>query len=247
MAMMKRGLILAISVLAVASCAKEKKADPGLFAKDWRKLEFVNFTVYTPPDTPRRRQGLESFGQACDDTYEYIARQLKIEVVDDIGIYLFTRDEDCVTATGRTANFAEKLNIFTRIGAPIGGLIAETMCNSLDPEAPSFKLVRDGVRTLFDERDVNIHYEALSVRKSRPWPSLDELVTKQSFSDPTAYKYACASFVAFLIQRYGTDQFHALWRSSLDLPTSLQRIYGGSLPEMEAEWIRVQDALSRRT
>lgn len=237
-----------VTMMALVSCGgREAKIDPEQFARDWKKLEVINFTVYTPPDSPRPRRGIENFGKACDDTYDYVSRQLKIEVKDDIGIYLFTSTEDCQKATGRPASFVDKVNIYTRLGAPVGGLIAEAMCNSIDQEAPSFKLIRDGVRNLFDERDINVHYEAAGLRQSSDWPTLEDLLYKQSAGDTTVYKYASASFVAFLIQRYGTDQFQMLWRSVLDLRPSIEKIYGGTLPEMEAEWFRIQDKLAKRT
>lgn len=241
------GLCAVLTVGLLASCGGEKKVDPSQFAKDWKKLEMVNFTIYTPPDTPRPRRGIETFGEACDGNYDYAARQLKIQVEDDIGIYLFTSAEDCKEATGRPASFVDGLNIYTRLGAPVGGLIAEAICNSVDPEAKSFKLIRDGVRNLFDERDRNVHYEALALRQSPDWPSLEDLLTKQSAGDPEVYKYASASYVAFLIQRYGTDQFFMLWKSVLELKPSLDKIYGGTRQEMQDEWYRVQDRLAKRT
>lgn len=236
-----------VVVGALVSCGGAKKADPTRFAKDWHKYEAVNFTVYTPPDTPRPRRGIEAFGKASDDTYDFVARQLRLQVEDDIAIYLFTSTEQCEAATGKPASFVEGLNIYTRLGAPSGGMIAEAMCNSIDPQAPSFRLIRDGVRNLFDERDLNIHYEALAFRDSGKWASLEDLLETQSASDPDIYKFASASFVAFLIQRYGTDQFHMLWRSVLELRPSIEKIYGGTLPQMEEEWFRIQDKLAKKT
>ncbi len=240
--------IAALLVLAtVNACGGSKKADPSQFARDWRKLEVVNFTIYTPPDTPRPRRGIETFGKASDEIYDYAARQLKLSVDDDIAIYLFTSTEQCEAATGKPASFVDGLNIYTRLGAPTGGLIAEAMCNSIDQKAASFKLIRDGIRNLFDERDRNIHFEALAFRESDKWPSLEDLLAKQSADDPELYKFASASYVAFLIQRYGTDQFHMLWRSAIELRPSIESIYGGTLPEMEEEWFRIQDKLAKRT
>lgn len=242
-----RPAVLLLAAAAFSCGGGDKRPDPQTFAKDWRKYEVVNFTVYAPADSPRPRRGIEAFGKACDETYDYIAKQLKLKIDDDIGIYLFTTTEDCEAATGRPASFVDGLNIYTRLGAPIGGLVAEAMCNTIDREAASFPLIRDGIRNLFDERDRNIHYEALGLRQSRDWPTLEDLLYRQAASDPDVYKYASASFVAFLIQRYGTDQFKMLWRSALELRPSIEKIYGGTLPQMEEEWFRIQDKLAKRT
>lgn len=243
----KAALAALTAIVLLTSCGDAKKADPSQFAKDWRKYEALNFTVYTPPDTPRPRRGIEAFAEAADETYDYVSRQMRLEVESDISIYLFTSTEQCEAATGKPASYVDGLKIYTRLGDQIGGVIAEAMCNSIDPEAPSFRLIRDGVRNLFNERDRNIHYEALAFRDSGKWPSIEELLLHQSASDPDVYKYASASFVAFLIQRYGPDQFQMLWRSVLELRPSIEKIYGGTLPQMEEEWFRIQDRLAKRT
>jgi hypothetical protein len=244
----RENLTALVVLVAFTSCGGgANKADPQQFAKDWRSTQAVNFTVYTPPNTPRPPRGIETYGKACDEIYDYVGRQLKLEVEDDIAIYLFTSEEDCKVATGRSAGFVEGLNIYTRLGAPVGGVIAEAICNSADREAKSFKLIRDGIRNLFDERDRNIHHEALAYRLSSHWPTLEDLINKQTAGDPEVYKFASGSYVAFLIQRYGTEQFHQLWRSNLELWPALEKIYGGTLPQMEEEWLRIQDKLAKRT
>lgn len=242
------GLAGLLATGVFVSCGRgDSKIDPQEFAKDWKATKAFNFTVYTPSDTPRPKRGVDAFAISCDQTYDYVAGQLKVQVEGDIGVYLFTSDEDCKAATGRPASFVEGLNIYTRLGAPMGGLIAEAICNSVDPEAKSFKLIRDGVRNLFDERDQNVHYEALVLRGQTNWPTLENLIERQTDENPAVYKFASASFTAFLIQRYGIDQFWMLWRSVLDLRQSIEKIYGGTLPQMEEEWLRIQDKMAKRT
>lgn len=250
MAMMtvQRVVLMIVTLLAVNGCGGgDQKSGANEFAQEWRKVETLNFTVYTPWDTPRPLRGIEKFGEACDNAYGFIAGQLSIEVDGDISVYLFTTSADCEKSTGRPASYVDKLNIYTRLGAPVGGLIAEAMCNSIDPEAKSFTLIRDGVRNLFDERDINVHYRAAELRQSKAWPRLEDLLKQQPVSDPEVYKFASASLVAFLIQRYGIEQFRMLWRSVLDLSPSIERIYGGTLTDIEAEWLRVQEKLAKRT
>lgn len=238
-------LLAAAAVGMVLSCSK--KTDIKEFTRDWDSTAAINFTVYTPPDTPRPPRGIDAFATACDETYDYISKQLQLEVEADMSVYLFTTTEQCLAATGRPASYVEGLAIYTRLGAPIGGVIAEAMCNSMDTEAKAFPLIRDGIRNIFDERDHNIYWEARKYRFTPEWPTLEALVSGQAVKDPAVYKYASATFVAFLIQRYGVDQYKMLWRSVLELQPSLEKIYGSTLPQMEAEWIRILDLMAKKT
>lgn len=235
-------------MLANWSCSdKPAELNPQTFADGWKKYEGVNFTMFAPPDSPRPERGLRATVKACDDIYDHVARRLEIRTEKDIHIYMFTSSPDCEKATGRPAGFVEGLSICTKLGDPVGGLIAEAMCNTTDLEAKSFPLLREGIRNLFDMRDVNVHFEAAAVRDTGDWPTLEDLLYRQRAANPEVQKYASASFVAFLISRYGIDQFKMLWRSSLDLRPSIEKIYGGTIPQMEEEWFRVQDRLAKRS
>ena len=244
----RTALIAVVATVAMASCGqKADTVNPAAFARGWKTYEGINFTLYAPANSPRPRRGLEATVKACDDIYDLVARQLNVSTDHDIKIYMFTTSEDCQVATGKPASFVEGLTICTKLGAPVGGLVAEAVCNSIDPEAKSFPLIRDGIRNLFELRDVNVQLEAAARRVKGNWPTLEDLLYKQSCDDQEIYQYASASFVAFLIARYGTDQFKMLWRSVLDLRPSIEKIYGGTIPQMEEEWFRTQDKLAKRT
>jgi len=246
--LIRMALVAIVAALSMVSCGeKSDTVNPAAFARGWKKYDGVNFTLYAPANSPRPRRGLEATVKACDDIYDLVARELKITTDHDIKIYMFTSSEDCEAATGKPANFVDGFTICTKLGAPLGGLVAEAVCNSIDPEAKSFPLIRDGVRNLFDLRDVNVQLEAAARRDKSSWPTLENMLYKQSCDDKDVYQYASASFVAFLIARYGTDQFKMLWRSVLDLRPSIEKIYGGTIPQMEEEWFRMQDRLAKRT
>lgn len=203
--------------------------------------------ILSPPNSPRKEQALYKFGEACEGIYTQAAKALELNVKDRITVYLFTTNQDCEAATGHSAGYVDRFTICTRIGGSMGGVIAEATCASIDPEAPSFPLIRNGVRYLFDQRDRNVHGDGATLRANGRWPKLAALLTMTNVTDQEAYDCACASFVAFLLQRYGVDHFKMLWRSVLELRPSLERIYGGSLQQMQDEWNAVLDHESKRT
>jgi len=226
--------------------SKEPRVDPRRFAAQWDSATSEHFAILTPPNSPRKFQALEVFGNACDDVLGQVTRTLELKTPPRIFVYLFTTNQDCEAATGHSTSFVEGYNIFTRLGAQIGGVIAEAACNSIDPDAHSFAVIRNGLRVLFDERERNVHHDAVRLRAAGRLPKLPDLIQGGAIQDREAYDYACASFVAFLLARYGPDQFKMLWKSVLDLGPSLERIYGGTIPQMDADWTTFLDREAKR-
>lgn len=239
---------LAMALVLVASgCGrKEPTVDPKQFSTGWESALSEHFVILTPPNSPRKFEALQGFGNACDDILGQVVRTLELKAPERISIYLFTTNQDCEAATGRSAGFVEGHNIFTRLGAPVGGVIAEAACNSIDPDARSFGVVRNGLRVLFDQRERNVHLDAARLRAGGRLPKMADLIQAGSIQDREAYDYASASLVAFLLARYGPDQFKMLWKSVLDLGPSLERIYGGTIPQMEEEWTKFLDREAER-
>lgn len=229
-------VLLLLLALAVLSCGKTRQEiDPSSFASGWVSEQTEHFTVFDPPQSPRRTH-LREFGENCEQAYAELARGLKLDLKGRISIYRFITNQDCETATGHAAGRVEGYRIYTRIGAPVGGAIALAAFTSVDPEAQSFELIKDGLREAFDNESANIHGDAAKLKSEGRWQPLSMLLTPESIADHEAYRVESASFVAYLIQVHGIDKFKMLWRSALDLGPSLERIYGGTLQQIEDDW-----------
>ena len=236
------------AAVAFAACARKAPGvDPKKFNSTWQSAQSQHFIVWTPPHSPRTFETLAKFGEACDGIWDQVVRVLELKPPDSISLYLFTTNQDCEAATGHGAGFVEGFNVFTNLGAPVGGVIAEACCNSIDPEARSFPLVRNGVRVLFEQRDRNLHEEAAALRAAGRLPKLADLIAGTPVNDKQAYDVASASFLSYLIARHGTDQFKMLWKSVLELRPSLERIYGGTIDQMDGEWNHFLDREAKRT
>jgi hypothetical protein len=226
-----------LPVLLAGCGGPQLEVDPRSFAGDWNTYDADHFVIHVPPDSPRSNRVLLAYAVACEEVFEQATIHLELEVPELINIYHFTTNQDCEEAIGHSAGFVEAYNVYTRIGGEMGGAIALAMCHSIDPEAASFPLIKDGLRTVFDERHLNIHREASEVlNQAGRWFSLPELIAGLGSEDQEAYRYAAGSFVAFLIQRHGPEKFKMLWRSVLELGPSLERIYGATLDQLEMEW-----------
>jgi hypothetical protein len=221
-------------------------AERATFAAGWSAEETPHFRVYEPPDSPRVGY-LRDFGVSCETVYEQLVRFLNVETDRKIQVYRFITSQDCVEATGQPAGFVDKYTIYTRIGAPMGGAIALAACTSIDPDARPATLLRDGLRHAFDSQSNNIHQETSRLRGEGRWIPLADLVGGIPASDAEAYHAETASFIAYLIQRHGIDRFKMVWRSALEPQPTLEEIYGGTLQDLEDDWIAHLEREAKRS
>lgn len=167
-----RWVLLAVLVaVGLVACGKGKQEiNPKKFSADWQGFESRHLVLYLPPDSPRETEALTAFGEACDQAFEQAVKSIEIEIPQRLILYLFTTTQACEAATGRPAGFVDGGNIYTRLGAPIGGVIAEAVCNAIDPEARSFPVVRRGIRVIFDHNEENVHARAAALRAAGRLP-----------------------------------------------------------------------------
>ncbi len=236
-----------IVALALLACGKRRQdVNPSTFSAGWVADSTEHFRVFEPPQSPRRPQ-LKFFAQSCEDAYADLSKLLGLSLTQKISIYRFITNQDCEAAIGHAAVYVDGYQIYTRVGSPIGGAIAVAAFSSTDPEAPSFELIKDGLREAFDNESESIHGDAARLKSEGRWLPLAALMNPASVSDREAYRIESASFVAYLIQTQGIDRFKMLWRSVLDLPLSLEKIYGGTVQELEEDWVAHMEREAKRT
>jgi hypothetical protein len=207
-----------------------------------------HFALMDPPDSPRADH-MHSFGESCESMYGQLSSMLQINTPEPIWVYRFVTSEDCEKKTGHPPGYVDGNRIYTRIGAPIGGAIALAALESSTPGHRSFEFVRNGLRMAFDNQTSNVHRDASLLRADERWIGLEDLVAMSSATipDPEVYNTESASFIAYLIQRHGMQRFKTLWSSTAGLKDALQKIYGGSLAQIEEDWIAHLEREANRT
>lgn len=227
--------VIAVSLL-VTSCGKKAHVDPTAFATGWTAIETDHAIFFEPPDSPTiSKQSM--FADYCENILGQWIKLLQLDVPEKIKVYRFVTNQECEEATGHSSGYVDGYRIYTRVGSPMGGALALAAFNSVDPEAKSFDMIRHGFRGAFDLLTDNPHQKTSQLRAGGRWLSLPELVAGGEITDREAYDSQTASFVAYLIQRHGVEKFKMLWRSVLELQPSLEKIYGGSLQQLEDDWV----------
>lgn len=218
-------------------CGSGKQdSGPASFAAEWLLTEIGLFNIYVPPNSKRSRRALLTYGESCNNLLDQVARYLELEPSQPLTIYLFNDNKECEAITGRLAGYVDGTSIYTRIGGKMGGPIAVAACHTIDPEADPPALITDGIREIFERADVNVHRKAAELRADERLLTLVDLILPQASDHREAYETASASFVAFLLQQHGTDRFKMIWRSDLEMQPSLERIYGGSIQQLQDGW-----------
>ncbi len=228
--------VLTVALLIAACGTKQPQVDPTAFATGWLSTETDHAIFFEPPDSPTAGKQV-MFAKYCEDVLGQWVKLLELELPEKIEVYRFVTNQECEDATGHSAGFVDGYRIYTRIGAPMGGALALAGFHSADPEAASFDPIRHGFREAFDRLTDNPHQKASILRAEGRWQSLPDLLGPGEITDREAYDAQTASFVAYLIQRHGVEKFKMLWRSVLELGPSLEKIYGGTLQELEEDWI----------
>ena len=228
--------VLVVAALLTSCGRKQQNIDPTAFAAGWLATETEHMTLFEPPDSPRVSLQMR-FAENSEEVLTRLMELLELDLPEKIEIYRFVTNQDCLDATGHSAGYVDGYRIYTRIGAPMGGALALAAFTSVDPEAASFELIRDGFREAFDHLYDNLHQETSRLRAEGRWLPLQELITPGEIADREAYDAQSASFVGYLIQRHGVEKFKMLWRSVLELGPSLEKIYGGSVRQIEEDWI----------
>ena len=228
--------VFTVGLLVAACGGRQTDVDPTAFATGWRSTVTDHLIIFEPPDSPTiDKQAM--FAKYCEDVLGQWVKLLELELPEKVKIYRFITNQECEDATGHSAGYVDGYRIYTRIGAPMGGALALAGFHSVDPEAASFDLIRHGFREAFDRLTENPHQKTSILRAEGRWQSLPDLLGPGEITDREAYDAQTASFVAYLIQRHGVAKFKMLWRSVLELGPSLDNIYGGSLQQLEEDWI----------
>ncbi len=241
-------LLTVVGLLFLSACGGKQQEQEGQqsFAAGWIVSETEHVRLLDPPDSPRAPYS-KAYSEQCETMYAQLSSVMSVSVPQKIEIYRFVTSQDCEAATGHPTGHVDGLRVYTRIGAPIGGAIALAACTSIDPEAKSFPLIRHGLRRAFDNQSTNIHHDAHALEGDGRWLSLSQLLSGETAEDRDAYDLASASFVGYLIQRHGIKKFKMLWRSVLELQPSLEKIYGGSIEQLEEDWVTHVEHEAKKT
>lgn len=244
------GLWRSLALLALATtlvfCGGGRQAGPARFAAGWVSGETDHIVAFDPPDSPRADLTTQ-FAHYAESLLVRLTKLMDLEIPEKIEIYRFITNRDCEEVTGHSAGYVGDNRIYTRIGAPMGGAIALAAFSSVDPEVPAFPLIREGFREAFDHPTDNLHRKTFEFRAEGRWQPLADLIAEPEVTDFEAFEVQSASFVAYLIQRHGIEKFKMLWRSVLELGPSLERIYGGTVGQIEADWIMHLEREAKKT
>ncbi|MBU1110819.1 hypothetical protein KKB83_04330 [Patescibacteria group bacterium] len=208
----------------------------------WEKQETENIIFYflKPAEFSSSEKG--SFIDAREEAYKVISQFLHIDIEPKITFYVFPRDRDfCRKYLWVEPNQAYPglFVVFSRISQTAGHELAHIFSYYLNNAYHlSYKILSEGLATWLDQSERDFHKITGDLKKEGKLVSLNKIVNSNDFkaqSDLITYP-ECASFVGFLIDKYGLESFKQIWVKE-DLENTIQKVYKKSLGGLEEEWL----------
>jgi hypothetical protein len=234
-----------VFLFSLAGCGGET-IDTSQIKQHWSSQSSEHFVLYFPPDSPRLSR-MDNFAKECEELYAHVLRVLQVTPDEPVELFLFTTDNQSDSLIGRPAGFFDNGRIFMKIGQHPGGYIALAGCRFIDKQAQSFDVLKSGMYQLYAQPSVNVHVETFGFERSNRLIPLAELDDPTVEKDPAVYQTEAASLCAFLLARFGPERFKMLWRSVLNFPDSLEKIYRLQLGRFETQWRNYYHREARRT
>jgi len=229
-----RLLLIGAIATGVNGCGKDK-IDTSQLKATWESYQSKHFTFYFPADSPRAAR-IAMLASECEDILVHVTRVLQLEPDRMIDFFAFTTDAQGDSILHRPLGFFADGQVFWRIGQPPGGMIALAGCSLIDPQAPSFLVLKTGMYQLYAQPSINVHARTFGFERQNRFIPLTELAKADTPRDQAVYEAESASLCAYLLARYGPERFKMLWRSVLGLSDSLEKIYRLEIGRIEEDW-----------
>jgi hypothetical protein len=244
-----RPVVIAL-VAALGANACETAYGPTAPSSNWISFDSARFTLYARPGSFCASES-PALTTVLEDQYTYATGVLGVEVGGRISMFLYPDgaemrprlqpssgvafpDTNAVHAVCAPPNNA---NLWSLLSHEANHVIME---NALGRSGTSF--MNEGLATaLVFEREVfmGASYAHQWTRANRArLRRLSDLVDDEKWDGSQESYRASASFLAFLIERYGATPLKQIYHArSRDMASRVQAVYGKSLEALEAEWL----------
>jgi hypothetical protein len=237
-------------VAALGGSACETAYGPTAPSSNWASYDSPRFTLYARPGSFCASES-PVLTTVLEDQYTYATSVLGIEVGGRISMFLYPDGAEMKPRLGPSSGVAfpetnaahavcappNDSNLWTLLSHEANHII---MQNALGRAGTSF--MNEGLATaLVFEREVfmGASYAHQWTRANRArLRRLSDLVDDEKWDGMQESYRASASFLAFLIDRYGAVQLKQIYHArSRDMASRMQAVYGKSMEALEAEWL----------
>ncbi len=211
-------------------------------SEEWATYESEHFTFYYK-EPYLTEQELAAIAENQEALFSRLTDLLAIEFTKKIKYYLYgnRKDFEGIPGAYTAGTDITYLCMFCTDMCREGLNDAHELTHALSSDMGfQYGLLAEGLAVYADEYTIkgkNLHGIAKILYTENRLTSLEELMN--DFWHDYQFNYDISgSFVTFLIEKYGMDQFKKLYATPL-YPYSFEEVYGKSLDSLQEEWIAV--------
>lgn len=240
--------VLIGAILTFAGCSSEQPESESAQAPDpyadWKTYTYNNFVIHYPEAHPRE-QYVAEMAQIFPALMRRDAQFLRIPApTDTIHVYYYTGVGHGDEITGTIyPHVADSATIHFWLPGNYGPLMAKLMILRWQNTEPRFEFLKHGLLALLDFTGVNYHEKTMTLIDLGKFIPLNELAADTSGdeyfeTEPEKIQAAeAASFVDFLVFRYGSDALNAMYRADAPFDQVVQGMFSISVDSLETLWL----------
>jgi hypothetical protein len=256
----RRGIAITLIVFPVCFCfawMNLRRLELYLDHRDWLTYESRHFVFHYAPNYSRSRD-IATFASARDKAFDQNCAYLKVSLAGKTDFYIYDELDEGFAVPDWNVILADD-------DQSIGHEMTHIVAYHIAGNRQKSKLLDEGIATWLNQSTVikDHHYAAWDYIQTNGLPSLSELARPRTFRHQRPPPYLpAASFVGYLIENYGLDDFRRLWTANARYPelysnvedlklanyfpsipgerahfeSTVSEVYGRALNELDTEW-----------
>ncbi len=237
--------LLFVSILFV-SCAKKEKPEPAKPAaevkgpySDWKTYSYRNVRIVYPADHPRA-EDLHAMALSYVASIRHDCEFLRIPVPSDTIVVLFhTGPGQGKQLSGQRYPHTSNDTLYFWLPGFYGVTLMQWLIPKWEKDTSAYRFLRHGLIALLDNSGQNYHVMTNTYRHNGKFISLDSLArdTTVNSDNERMQSAEAASFVDFLVYKYGTHGLTGMWQSKTSFDSTVTGLFNISVDSLQTEWL----------
>jgi len=216
--------------------------DPANYA-DWKAFTYKRVKILYPPDHPHK-ENLANIAAGYDTGLRTDSKFLSIRTpTDTLVVYFYPSYAKAVEMTGKHVPFVFDHAIHYWYPNHFGPSLMEYVLPYWYNGGTRHEFLKHGMMTLLDYTGRNYHEIVKSFEGDTMFIPLAKLVVDKNIDANSERRQSAeaASFVDFLAYFYGIEAVQQIWTSPDDFETTIKRILGVSVADLQKQWLDFVD------
>lgn len=247
----RKSIVLALFfavLLIMIGCSESEKKEvessdkiADIKYKDWKSYSYNNLVLHYPQDYPLS-DSIYSFATKYQTTIRNDCQFLRIQIPSDtVNIFLYNSIYQGKEMTGEIFPFVEGDRIHYWTGFEFGPTVMMYLIKDWSTYETKHEFIYHGILRVLDASGRNYHKITFDYIDSNKFIPLHQLAEDKKIDVNLELNRSgeAASFVDFIVYRYGIDALKALYESQMPFDSTVSGVFKMSVDSLESEWLDV--------